>query len=171
MRRMIPQKLIDAIKHLAPLANTIEYVGSQVKINADVALEGLTSKGIANTGALANIGNIEATGFIDGQLKDGITMTPIEGVEVRYYVSKRIGNVCFVQFKFFNNTGAAITSSMKIADVSYKPESSINFIGFYSNTSASLRINEQGELRTVNQLAGGTEFGGFIMIGLTNQQP
>ena len=40
MRRMIPQKLIDAIKHLAPLADTIEYVGSQVKINDDVAITG-----------------------------------------------------------------------------------------------------------------------------------
>ena len=87
MRRMIPQKLIDAIKHLSPLADKIEYVGSQVKVNADVAVEGLTSKGIANTGSLANIGDIEATGTIDGKLKSGISITIDEEapIEVEEY--------------------------------------------------------------------------------------
>lgn len=68
MRRMIPQKLIDGLKHLIaklwPFSNKVDYVGEQVKINADVAVESLTSKGIANTGAIANIGDVAVSGAI-----------------------------------------------------------------------------------------------------------
>lgn len=67
MRRMIPQKLINAIKALLPFSNKVKYVGDQVKINADVEVEGLTSKGIANTGALANIGDGSFTGALTGK--------------------------------------------------------------------------------------------------------
>ena len=41
MRRMIPQKLIDAIKALLPFSQKVEYVGDQVKINADVTAKTL----------------------------------------------------------------------------------------------------------------------------------
>lgn len=49
MRRMIPQKLIDFIKSLKS--------GS-----ADLEIKGLTSKGIANTGSLGNIGDAVISG-------------------------------------------------------------------------------------------------------------
>lgn len=43
MRRMIPQKLINAIKALLPFSNKVSYVGDQVKIEADVEVEGTIS--------------------------------------------------------------------------------------------------------------------------------
>lgn len=78
MRRMIPQKLIDAIKSLAPLAGKIDYSSGKVKVNGDFEADGITSKGIANTGALANIGDVAISGDLDasGDLTAG-TLKPL----------------------------------------------------------------------------------------------
>ena len=52
----------SSLDNLEPLVSKVSYEGDKVKINADVQVEGLTSKGIANTGNLANIGDVAVSG-------------------------------------------------------------------------------------------------------------
>lgn len=64
-RKIEGKSSLDGVENLLPLAEKVEYVGEQVKVDADVQVEGFTSKGIANTGGFANIGNVAISGDLD----------------------------------------------------------------------------------------------------------
>lgn len=126
MRRMIPQKLIDAIKSLASLAGKIEYTSGKVKVNGDFEADGITSKGIANTGALANIGDVAVSGdvVLSGKLSVGTpnysgTFVPkqdipegLEWGENSYLKFEVYGNILYVviEAQIKNTTENAITT-------------------------------------------------------------
>ena len=137
----------------------------------DLSIESLTSKGITNTGNIANNGDIEATGTVDGKLKDGPTMTIIEGtnVEKAFEISKRLDTICFYQVKLSATDNVA--SGTKIGTFSYKPSSIIYLSGGSSGTAYSpLRINENGEVYTGTNYGAGGAYTYIGIIDLSNPQ-
>ena len=135
----------------------------------DNAVEGVAGKDIAPKDINAS-GNIEASGTIDGQLKQGPVMTLDDtNAQKVFELSRRIGDTVFYQLKI--KALADITSNTVIGEFEYKPSSNILLVG--ATTGGSTRtftiFGTSGNLQLNQATTTGYEITLFAIIQVSNQ--